>query len=445
MKHIFNPSVSERVAKLEQLREYLQKIEAEIVAALHADLKKSEFEAVATEIGYVQAVLSETIKKLPKWSKKRRVSPALINFPSRDYLLAEPYGKVLIIAPWNYPFQLSMVPLISAIAAGNSVVLKPSEYAPKTALLVSKIVRENFNVKQAVAVLGDAEIAAVLLAKRWDYIFFTGSVQTGKLVAQAAAKHLTPITLELGGKNPCIVDRSADIELAARRIVWGKFLNNGQTCIAPDFLLVDDSIADSLVANLKVEIKRMFGDSIQDNPDYGRIVNRRQFLRLKKYLETGVDVIHGGRTDEFDLYIEPTLVTVSDENSSIMTDELFGPILPIVTYRSQQELDKWLTRLEKPLAFYIFSNSEVFIEQNTRQYSAGGICINDTLVQFTNNKLPFGGVGESGYGAYHGAYSFETFSHRKPIVRRGSWLDISLRYPPYAGKLAALKKLLKLF
>lgn len=445
MKHSFNPSVSERIAKLEQLRSYLEKHELEIVAALHADLKKSEFEAFATEIGYVHSVLNETIKKLPKWSKKRWVSPAFINFPSRDYLLAEPYGKVLIIAPWNYPFQLSMVPLISALAAGNSVVLKPSEYAPKTALLLSKIVRENFDVKQAVAVLGDAAIAADLLSKRWDYIFFTGSVQTGKLVAQAAAKHLTPITLELGGKNPCIVDRTADLELAARRIVWGKFLNNGQTCIAPDFLLIDDSISDSLVIRLKAEINRMFGDAIQSNPDYGRIVNRRQFLRLSKYLETGVEILHGGRTDEFDLYIEPTLVAVSDENSAIMTDELFGPILPIIPYRSQQELERWLTRLEKPLAFYIFSNSEVFIDQYTRQYSAGGICVNDTLVQFTNNKLPFGGVGESGYGTYHGAFSFETFSHYKPIVRRGSWLDIPLRYPPYKGKLTTLKKMLKLF
>jgi aldehyde dehydrogenase (NAD+) len=443
MKHTFFPTIAERIAKLEQLRDYLIKIESEIIAALYADLKKSEFEAIATEIGYVHSVLNETIKKLPKWAAKRRITPALINFPSRDYLVPEPYGKVLVIAPWNYPYQLSMVPVISALAAGNSVVLKPSEFAPKTALLLSKILRDNFDVKQAVAVLGDAELAIDLLSKRWDYIFFTGSVNTGKHVALAAAKYLTPTTLELGGKNPCIVDRTADLDLAARRIVWGKFLNNGQTCIAPDFLLVHNSIYDSFLSKLQQEIKRMFGDNVQENPDYGRIVNRKQFLRLKSFLHRDSAILYGGSTDEIDLFIEPTLLSVDNKQEEVMKSEIFGPILPLVRYESAEELNTWLADFEKPLAFYVFSNSETAIQKWSSEISAGGICVNDTLVQFTNNKLPFGGVGESGHGAYHGIFSFETFSHLKPVVRRASWLDLDLRYPPYGKKLSLLKRMLK--
>lgn len=416
--------------------------ENEIIQALYDDFKKPAFEAVLTETSYVILELKDTIKNLNNWAKPKRVFPSILNFPSTDYIYKEPYGKVLVIAPWNYPFQLALCPLISAVAAGNQVVLKPSELTPKTSEIIAKIIRKVFDKKHVEVVEGGVEVAQQLLSERWDYIFFTGSVAVGKIVAKAAAENLTPVTLELGGKSPCIIDETANLKLAAKRIVWGKFVNAGQTCIAPDYVLIQKDMKSHFVDYLKEEITKAYGENPIESPDFARIVNVKNWQRLIKMIEPD-KVIFGGQSDVKDCYIAPTLVEVNSLESPVMQEEIFGPILPILTYKNDAEIDAIISSFEKPLALYVFTENKYFSKKIILKYSFGGGCINDTVVHFSNKRLPFGGVGHSGIGAYHGRLSFDTFSHQKSMVKKANWLDLPMRYAPYKDKLQTIKKVLK--
>jgi aldehyde dehydrogenase (NAD+) len=416
--------------------------ESEIIEALYFDFKKPAFEAVLTETSYVISELKETIKNLKSWSKPKRVFPSLLNFPSKDYIYKEPYGKVLIIAPWNYPFQLALCPLISAFAAGNQVVVKPSELTPKTSEIIEKIISKVFDSNDVKVIEGGIEVSQQLLSERWDYIFFTGSVAVGKIVAKAAAENLTPVTLELGGKNPCIIDETANLKLAAKRIVWGKFMNAGQTCIAPDYILIQKDMKSHFVTYLKEEITKAYGENPSVSPDFARIINVKNWQRLVKMIDPK-KVIFGGQTDSNDCYIAPTLIEETSLESELMKDEIFGPILPILTYENENEMDAIIAKYEKPLALYIFTENRVFSKKMIQNYSFGGGCVNDTMVHFSNKRLPFGGVGHSGIGAYHGILSFDTFSHKKSILKKSNLLDLPMRYAPYKDKLSTIKKLLK--
>ncbi len=415
--------------------------ENEIIDTLYFDFKKPAFESVLTETGYVISELKETIKNINKWAKPKRVFPSLLNFPSKDYIYKEPYGKVLIISPWNYPFQLALCPLISAFAAGNEVVLKPSELTPKTSEIITKIISKVFDNKDVTVIQGGIEVSQQLLSERWDYIFFTGSVAVGKIVAKAAAENLTPVTLELGGKNPCIIDETANLKLAAKRIVWGKFMNAGQTCIAPDYILIQKNMKSHFVDYMKEEIIKAYGDNPSDSPDFARIINTKNCQRLINMIDQK-KVIFGGQNDIKNNYIAPTLIGENSIDSELMKDEIFGPILPIITYEKEKQIDAVISKYEKPLAFYLFSENRTFTKHLIQKYSFGGGCVNDTMVHFSNKRLPFGGVGHSGIGAYHGILSFDTFSHKKSILIKSNLLDLPFRYAPYKGKLATIKKIL---
>jgi len=437
----FKTDINYRKDKLKQLLKVIIKYENEIVTALYNDFKKPEFEAVATETSYVISDLKHTIKNISKWAKPKWVFPSILNFPSSDYILTEPYGRVLIISPWNYPYQLALCPLIAAVAAGNQVVVKPSELTPDTSAIISKIVSEVFDKEHVTVIEGGVEVSEKLLSQRWDYIFFTGSVAVGKIVAKAAAEHLTPVTLELGGKNPCIIDKNCNIKLTAKRIVWGKFINAGQTCIAPDYLLVNEEIKQKLIVALKEEIILAYRENPEESKDFARIVNTKNWKRLVSFLENET-ILFGGITNESENYIAPTLLDESKLDSLVMQEEIFGPILPIISFKEESEIEKIISKYEKPLSLYVFSNNTKWAKSIIKKYSFGGGCINDTVIHFSNNRLPFGGVGNSGIGAYHGKMSFETFSHKKGIVKKGTWLDLPMRYAPYKNKIKTLKKLL---
>lgn len=447
-KDFFNSQQTKDIAfrktKLKLLKQELEKRENDIAKALFEDFRKPEFESAMSEIGVVLAELSMAIKKLDCWSKPKNVLPVLLNFPSTDKIYSEPYGTVLLIAPWNYPFQLVFSPLIGAVAAGNTVVIKPSELTTHTSKIVAEIVEKVFDPGHVCVVEGDVSVATELLRQRWDYIFFTGSIAVGKIVAKAAAEHLTPTTLELGGKNPCIVDETANINLAAKRIVWGKFINCGQTCIAPDYVLVHESVEKGFIDECKKEIKRAYGENIQQSPDYCRIINSRNFENLKHCLN-GQKVLFGGKTDFADLYLSPTLLDNPALDSAVMKQEIFGPILPILRYKTENEINAIVESYEKPLAFYIFSGRKDFIKRMIGKHSFGGGTVNDTIVHFANHRLPFGGVGYSGVGAYHGKRTFDIFSHKKGVASRHTWLDLPVRYAPYKDKLKTLKFFMRWF
>ncbi|SMP36071.1 aldehyde dehydrogenase (NAD+) [Flavobacterium hercynium] len=430
-----------RKETLKKLLYNIQKSEDLIIQALYDDFKKPAFEAVITETNYVISELKDTIKNIKKWAKPKRVFPSLVNFPSTDYIYKEPYGNVLVIAPWNYPFQLALCPLISAIAAGNKVTLKPSELTPHTSAIIAEIIEKTFHINHVEVVEGGIDISNKLLAQRWDYIFFTGSVTVGKIVAKAAAENLTPVTLELGGKNPCIIDETANLKLAAKRIVWGKFINAGQTCIAPDYILIQKNMKINFIKFLMEEIINAYTKNTEKSPDFARIINTKNWLRLVSMIESE-KVIFGGQSDVNELYIAPTLIEEPSLESAVMKEEIFGPILPILMYETEEDIKNIITRYEKPLAFYIFSENKSFTKKIIQTYSFGGGCINDTIVHFSNKRLPFGGVGHSGIGAYHGQLSFDTFSHHKGVVKKANWLDIPMRYAPYKDKLASIKRVL---
>ena len=436
--------VSDRISLLKALKvEILAKEEA-ILNALHQDFRKSGFEAYLSEFGLVISQLNLAIKNLKQWAKPQRIPASLLTFPSKDFIYKEPYGTVLIIAPWNYPFLLALEPLIMAIAAGNTVVLKPSELTKQTSKIITQIIKNVFEESQAISIEGGVKTSTALLAEKWDYIFFTGSTKVGKIIAEAAAKHLTPVTLELGGKSPCIIDNTVNLKLVARRLIWGKLLNGGQTCIAPDYIIVKTEIKERLIIALKTEIIKRYGENPETSPDFPRIINKKNTKRLAALLESE-KIVYGGVIKEEDCYVSPTLIDNPSLSSPIMQEEIFGPILPIIPYQNQEDIEHIIWNLEKPLSLYVFSKNKTFIKSVLDKFSFGGGVINDTLIHFGNDKLPFGGVGASGIGNYHGEYGFYAFSNLKPIVKRGLWFDPTFRYAPYQSKLKLLKKVFKYF
>ena len=435
-------SVNYRIQILNSLLKEISKTEDKIYEALKKDLNKHEFESFLSEVLLVKREIKLFLRKLRKWSKMKKVNGSIFNFPSSNYLIPEPYGQVLIITPWNYPFQLSLTPLIGAVGAGNSVIIKPSELAPNTSSVLKELIFNVFPQNLVSVIEGDAETAKYLLDKKWDYILFTGSTRIGKIVAEKAAKHLTPTTLELGGKSPCIVDSNVDIDKTAKRIVSGKFVNCGQTCIAPDYVLVNNHVKSELISMLKKNIISTFGNIPYNSNSYGRIINKANILRLKENLNNQ-NIEFGGKIDETNLYLEPTLVIDPDINSEIMREEIFGPILPIISYENENDLNKILNLNPTPLAFYIFSKNQNFIDKLISSNKFGGCVVNDTLIHYVNSNLPFGGIGESGMGAYRGKFSFDTFSHYKPVLKKKRMFDIPFRYGPYPNSFKFIKKLLE--
>ena len=436
--------VSFRKEALKRLYKEIIAREDDIAEAIYKDFKKPKFETLAAETQFVLAELKLTLKNIRSWASPERKSATLMNWPSSDWIYKEPYGVVLIIAPWNYPFQLAFAPMIAAVAAGNTVVVKPSEVTTHTASIISEIISAVFVPEHVTVVEGGVQVSQELLAEKWDYIFFTGSTRVGQIVYESAAKHLTPVTLELGGKNPTIVDETASINLAAKRIVWGKFLNAGQTCIATDYILVHKDVKDSLVGALKQNITKCYGENIEQSPDFSRTVSKGHFEGLKNMLE-GQEILFGGNSNDEDNYLAPTLVNEPKLDSKLMKGEIFGPILPIIAYTNEDDIERHLTNYGKPLATYVFSNRKAFQKKIINRYSFGGGAINDTVIQITNKKLPFGGVGASGIGAYHGKRSFDLFSHQKSIIKKANWLDAPLRYPPYNLPMKLVKKIKHLF
>ena len=434
-------NVRKRIQHLKLLKKVLKKNKDNIFSALKSDLGKPNSEIWLAEINVLEDELNNFINNLKKWSKIKKVKSKWYNFPSKDFILPEPYGCTLHIAPWNYPFQLALTPLVGAVGAGNTVLLKPSEHASKTGLLIKEIIEQVFDKDWVYVAVGGPELGKKLLTFKWDYIFFTGGVEVGKIVARAAAKNLTPITLELGGKNPCIVDETANISVSARRIVWGKFMNCGQICMAPDYLLLSNKIFEKFIEQLKIEIIKMFGKNPIKSNDYGRIIHKDHLDKMKNLIK-GQNVIYGGKFNDSELYFEPTIILINSKKNLIMESEIFGPILPIIKYTEESEIKQIIKSFNKPLSFYVFSNRKKWAQNIMQTFSFGGGMINDVIVYFTNERLPFGGVGNSGIGRYHGKFSFETFSHFKPIVMRYTLFDPSFRYPPYGKALSILKKLL---
>ena len=438
-----------RISKLKRLKKAIKIYEQKVLEALRKDLGKPEQESFFSEVGGIYASIDLFVKNIAKWTKARAVNTPIVQY-GESYIEYEPYGSVLIIVPFNYPFQLAMEPLIGAIASGNTVVVKPSELAPETEKVISDIIRDAFDESYVASVCGGVDLITKLLSQRFDYIFFTGSVRVGKIVMEAASKNLTPVTLELGGKSPVFVDENFDVRLAAKRIAWGKFLNNGQTCIAPDYVLVHESRKLALIEELKAVIREHYGENIKENPDYGRIINEKQTERLAKILESDKDlVVFGGDFDVEKRYIAPAILDLgklgdaSVSDSAAMADEIFGPILPIVSYESLDEAVDRVRYGEKPLAMYIFSKNKEYIGSVKSRISSGNITINDTVKHVSIDSLPFGGVGHSGMGSYHGKYSIETFSHRRGVYRNKARFNIKQIAPPYNEK--AFEFLRKLF
>lgn len=419
-----------RLDALKKLKDVIIKHEHAIVKALEKDLKKPYLESYTSEIGMILSEINHSMKNLNKWAKCEKVKSPLTLFPSRSYVVKEPYGVTLVIGPWNYPFQLTLVPLVGAITAGNCCIVKPSELSEASAGIISMIIREAFDESYVAAVEGGAEISECLLNQNFDKIFFTGSPRVGKIVMEKAARSLTPVTLELGGKSPCIVDKRIDIDVTAKRILWGKFFNAGQTCVAPDYLLVHKDIKQDLYASLKKWLGVFFTEEPENSPDFSRIINVKHFQRLRSYMEEG-RIITGGQFNEDKLYIAPTIMEVEDMMLSVMQEEIFGPILPVITYSSLDEAKRIISLNPNPLGFYIFSKDKKVSERLIREIQFGGGCVNDIMSHLQNQHLPFGGRGSSGIGNYHGKYSFDTFSHRKAILKKGFAFDMVMKYPPY--------------
>ncbi|HIZ19688.1 MAG TPA: aldehyde dehydrogenase [Firmicutes bacterium] len=431
-----------RRRQLCRLKAALSEREPELLLALKADLNKSAFEAYTTELGMVHEELTTAIRHVEKWAAPRKVPLSILHFPGSGWVQPEPYGVALIMSPWNYPVQLTLNPLIAAMAAGNCAVVKPSAYAPHTSQVLALLLRGLFPEEYVAVVEGGREENTALLEQKFDTIFFTGSVAVGKIVMQAAARYLTPVTLELGGKSPVIVDKSANLRLAARRILWGKTVNSGQTCVAPDYVLVDRTIQNDLLKAMRAELKRLWGVSPLSNPDYPCIINEKHFYRLLGLLKDQHAYIGGGY-DSGTRRIEPTVLDNANFDSPVMQEEIFGPILPVIPYDSlDQAIDAVVSR-PKPLALYLFTNDRAVENRVLQEISFGGGCVNDTLMHLVSTNLPFGGVGESGMGQYHGKYGFDTFSHPKSIVKKSNRLDIPLRYPPFRGKYRLAKRMMK--
>ena len=435
-------SLEFRRAQLLCLRAAIEKHEPSLFAALQADLGKSPYAAYSTEIGLVLSEIRHAIRCLPAWMAPQRRRTPWLAWPGRGFIRPEPYGVALIIGPWNYPLQLVLSPLVGAIAAGNCAVLKPSEFAPRTAAALAQLIGTAFREEYLAVVQGEREAAEALLRERFDCIFFTGSTGVGRAVMAAAAQHLTPVTLELGGKCPCLVCADVPLDVTARRIVWGKFMNAGQTCVAPDFILADRRIREPLVEALKRAVRKFYGDNPQKSQDYGRIVNRKHFDRLTAYLACG-QVAFGGQYDARDLYLAPTLLTGAPADAPVMQEEIFGPILPVLEFTTLDEALASLRDRPTPLALYLFTKDRATQERVLAETRSGGVCLNDTVTHMVGNDLPFGGLGESGLGAYHGQASFDCFAHWRSVLRRSFAIDPKLRYPPPRISLATLKRALR--
>lgn len=429
-----------RIKSLKVLQQIIIKRSEEIAEALRKDFGKSEFETFSNEIMSSLEEIKLTIKNLHSWAAPRKVKTPITFFKASSQIYYEPYGVSLIITAWNYPFQLAINPLVGAIAAGNCCIIKPSELAPNTSRLLFEIIKECFEEEHCAVVEGAVEETTALLNEKFDFILYTGSTHVGKIVAQAAAKHLTPTVLEMGGKSPCIIDNTADIEISARRIVWGKFINAGQTCVAPDYLLVHKEVKDSLISAMKKCIKNFYGDNPEKSKDYCRIINEKHFDRLYALLEEG-DIVTGGKTNRSQLYIEPTVIDNVTWEYPVMQEEIFGPILPILEYEDLIDVIQMINDHEKPLALYVFSKNKKVQRKIINETSFGGGCINTTVMHAGNPYLPFGGVGSSGIGNYHGKASFHTFSHEKGVLNKSLMVDPKLIYPSYKNKVEILKRM----
>jgi len=437
-------SYSFRKQQLQKLKKAILGYEKELYEALYNDLKKSPEESWVTEVGFVIAEINHTLKHLRNWMKPKKVPTNLMNLPGKSFIYKEPLGVVLIIAPWNYPLQLLFTPLIGALAAGNCAVLKPSEFAPSVSAVLKKIIEENFSKDYILFVEGEGAITIPQMMNgfRFDHIFYTGSIPVGKIIYEMAAKQLVPITLELGGKSPCIVESDAKITVAAKRIAVARFSNAGQMCVAPDYILVHHSIRSKFVDELIKAVRQFFSEEPSASYNYGKIINQKQFHRLVGYLQQGTRV-YGGRYDEADLYIEPTIITDPPLVSTIMEEEIFGPVLPLLSFNSFDEAKEIIEQNPDPLAFYVFTESREKEKQWLEKISFGGGCVNNASWHLTNFNLPFGGRGNSGIGAYHGKYSFDVFSHQKGVMKTPTWFDPPIKYPPFKGKLKLFRKLIR--
>jgi aldehyde dehydrogenase (NAD+) len=433
-------SLGYRRAQLQKLHDALVTHETVFLVALHADLRKSDYEAYTTELGLVLSEVRHALRCLPAWMRPQRRRTPLLAWPARGFIQPEPYGVALIMGPWNYPLQLLFSPLVGALAAGNCVVLKPSELAPHTAAAIAQLIGATFAEEYVAVVQGERDVAEALLRERFDSIFFTGSTRVGRAVMTAAARHLTPVTLELGGKCPCLVCADAPLDITARRIAWGKFMNAGQTCVAPDFVLVDRRVRVSLVEAMKRAIGEFYGDDPQKSEDYGRIVNRKHLERLSGYLRSSGQVAHGGQHDPSDLYLAPTILTGVAADAPVMQEEIFGPILPVLEFDQLDDALALLRERPTPLALYLFTRDRTTQERVLAATRSGGVCLNDTVTHMIGKDLPFGGLGESGLGAYHGQASFDCFTHRRSVLRRSLAFDPKLRYPPPRISLTTLKR-----
>lgn len=433
-----------RKQQLQKLKAAILQYEKELHEALYADLKKSPEESWVTETGFLIAEISHTLGHLHQWMKPKKVATNLLNFPGKSFIYREPLGLVLIIGPWNYPLQLLFTPLAGAIAAGNCMVIKPSEFAPATSAIMKKIIEENFPKEYILFIEGDgAEVVPEMMNNfRFDHVFYTGSTAVGRLVYQMAAKQLMPVTLELGGKSPCIIESDANIKVAARRIAMTKFSNAGQMCVAPDYLLVHQSVKEELINELKKVIRQFFSDDASTNYNYGKIINEKQFNRLIQYLQQG-KIVYGGNHNAAQQYIQPTLLEDVALDSPVMKEEIFGPILPVISFSGFEEAKDIISRNANPLALYVFTSSHAKEKQWIEQVSFGGGCINNASWHLTNFNLPFGGRGNSGIGNYHGQYSFDVFSHHKAIMKTPTWFDPKIKYPSFKGKLNLFKKIIR--
>ncbi|EZW73063.1 aldehyde dehydrogenase [Staphylococcus aureus] len=436
--------ISFRKEQLKKLSKAIKSYESDILEALYTDLGKNKVEAYATEIDITLKSIKNARKELKNWTKTKNVDTPLYLFPTKSYIKKEPYGTVLIIAPFNYPFQLVFEPLIGAIAAGNTAIIKPSELTPNVARVIKRLINETFDANYIEVIEGGIEETQTLIHLPFDYVFFTGSENVGKIVYQAASENLVPVTLEMGGKSPVIVDETANIKVASERICFGKFTNAGQTCVAPDYILVHESVKDDLITALSKTLREFYGQNIQQSPDYGRIVNLKHYHRLTSLLNSAqMNIVFGGHSDEDERYIEPTLLDHVTNDSAIMQEEIFGPILPILTYQSLDEAIAFIHQRPKPLSLYLFSEDENATQRVINELSFGGGAINDTLMHLANPKLPFGGVGASGMGRYHGKYSFDTFTHEKSYIFKSTRLESGVHLPPYKGKFKYIKAFFK--
>lgn len=431
-----------RKKQLIKLKEMITDNESQILAALRDDLNKSDMEGYLTEVGFVLNELDYMIKRLERFASPKAVKTPIAYFSSKSYIMSEPYGVVLILSPWNYPFQLTMAPLVGAIAAGNCVIIKPSEHSPHTTALIDELITEFFDERYIKVIQGEIPQTQVLLKEKFDYIFFTGGTSVGKIVMESAARHLTPVTLELGGKSPCIVEGDVDVELTAKRIAWGKFLNAGQTCVAPDYLLVHSNIKEAFLDALRMVIHDFYDGDPKESKHYARIINEKHFDRLLGLLDGG-DIVLGGEVDRGELYIAPTILDNVKSDHKLMNEEIFGPLLPIITYTHIEEAVEFIMDRPKPLALYLFTEDREKKSYVLKNTSSGGVCINDTVIHMTTKWLPFGGVGDSGMGRYHGKASFDTFSNKKSVLESGFTFDTSQRYPPYNTEFEKMKKLMR--